>query len=106
MQRPARKRISARDARTLEFGDQTIDLSHLGQLVDASQTRAIGFALAYAKDRGYFEGRTIGAALTAVMRDLDTHGLGLLGGHDLADFRLAELAATLNRLRSLRCDQA
>lgn len=87
------------------FGEETIDLSAIEQLVDASQTRALSAAMLYAREH-YVDGkRSLREILDLVMRDIAEHGLDvldrrLIGEHAL--FRRFELAATLNRLRSLQ----
>jgi hypothetical protein len=74
-------------------------------LVDPSQLNAIGQALYYARQR-YMDGqRTLPQILNEVMADLDREGLDVLDRRsvgDLARFRRYELAAALNRLRTLR----
>ena len=49
-----KKRISASEIHRLTFGENIIDLTDLEQLVGLSQTKAIGFALDYA--RKYMDG--------------------------------------------------
>jgi hypothetical protein len=97
--------------RDLEFGVERIDLRGLEQLVDESQARAIGHVLELARRR-FIDGRTgIPAILDAVDALLDERGLDVLdplteraprhpGDH--ARPRRHEIAAALNRLRSLR----
>jgi hypothetical protein len=82
-------------------------------LVDPSQTRAIGALLAWAVAHGVIDGRrTIAEVLAALDAELDRAGLDLLaprpGEHpgDLARPRPLEIAAALNRLRSLRVRRA
>ena len=89
---------------TIQFGQETIDLSAVEQLIDQSQTRAIGAALQYAK--GFMNGsRTVEEILNRVMQSIHENGLDVLDKRkpgDLAMFRRQELAAALNRLRTLR----
>ncbi len=103
--RPPRQNIKAHGTRALSFGSEEIDLSLLSQLVDDSQVRAIGCALAYAKEHN-LDGQTpLRDALEKVTALIANKGLTALDPHppgDFAEFRLQELAATLNRLRSLR----
>lgn len=103
--RPPRELIKAHDTRALTFGREDIDLSLVSQLVDPSQVRAIGRALALAR-RETLDGRTpLREALEQVVRRIGEEGLQVLDPRhhgDLAAFRLHELAAALNRLRSLR----
>jgi predicted ABC-class ATPase len=91
----------------LGFGTHTVDLSGVSQIVDPSQTRAIGHALVYLRNRG--DGRrTIAELVTEIEELVRQRGLDALTGRpesDLAAFRGLELAAALNRLRSLRVEQ-
>ncbi|GAB4526929.1 MAG: ABC-ATPase domain-containing protein [Anaerolineae bacterium] len=98
-------KISARGVKTILFGTHEIDLTAVEQLVDPSQLNAIGQALYYARQR-YLDGhRALPEILDAVMADIDREGLDVLDRRlvgDLARFRRYELAAALNRLRTLR----
>jgi len=98
-------KISARGVKTILFGTNEIDLGAVGQLVDPGQLNAIGQALYYARQY-YMDGRrTLPDILDAVMTDIDREGLDVLDRRlvgDLARFRRYELAAALNRLRTLR----
>ena len=95
-------KIAARDRHRIQFGDHDIDLSALSQLVDRSQTEAIGRAIHHA--RNHMKGATLPEVLDAVMADIERNGLDALDDRRLgalAQFRRQELAAALNRLRSL-----
>jgi predicted ABC-class ATPase len=98
-------KISARGVKTILFRTSEIDLTAVEGLVDPSQLNAIGQALYYARQR-YMDGsRTLPEILDAVMADIDRGGLDVLDRRpvgDLARFRRYELAAALNRLRTLR----
>jgi hypothetical protein len=98
-------KISARGVKTILFGTNEIDLTAVEGLVDPSQLNAIGQGLYYARQR-YMDGRrTLPEILDAVMADIDREGLDALDPRpvgDLARFRRYELAAALNRLRTLR----
>lgn len=102
-QRGRRVKIRARGVDQLQFGTADIDLSAIEQLVDGSQLNAIGDALLYAKN--YMNGKTLPEVLDAVMTDIESKGLDVLNdrkvGH-YAAFRRQELAAALNRLRTLQ----
>lgn len=105
-----RTRIQAHGLDAIEFGHSTIDLSHLEQLVDAGQTRAIGELFLYCLHRGYFDGDApLGEALARGLGDVEARGLQILSAHgesgDFALPRLHEAAAALNRLRGLRVKQ-
>lgn len=101
-------KIAARDTVAIELGEHRIDMSAVSQLVDQSQLRAIGYALAHA--RRHMDGRrNVGDVLDAVERDLAATGLDALSPapvHDFAGFRRFELAAALNRLRTLRMESS
>ena len=94
----------ARGLHAIQFGRETIGLGAVEQLVDRSQARAIGEALVYAWDN-YIDGvRTVREVVDRVMADVENEGLDLLTPFlvgDLAAFRRFELAAALNRLRTL-----
>jgi hypothetical protein len=87
-----------------------IDLSRLEQLIDLSQTRAIGGLAAYALRKGYFDGETpLAGVLERIFDDIARQGLDVISrfpGSDYALPRLYEAAAMLNRLRSLEVKQA
>lgn len=98
-------RIDARARDEIGFGAQRIDLRCVEQLVDRSQTRAVGWALALARER-FADGRTpLAGVLDALEKLMDDEGLEALAPRwlDLARPRRHEIAAALNRLRSLRC---
>jgi predicted ABC-class ATPase len=101
-------KISARGVKTILFGKSEIDLTAVEQLVHPSQLNAIGQALYYARQH-YMNGRrTLPEILDAMMGDIDRSGLNILDRRpvgDLARFRRYELAAALNRLRTLRVSE-
>lgn len=96
--------IKVRGEETILFGTEEIDLSAVEQLVSWGQTRAVSEGILLARKRFMDGGRTVPEILDAVMDVLDSEGLDALGyGHDgdLVRFRRYELAAALNRLRTL-----
>ena len=106
--RRGKVKVSARSLHAIQFGYQTIDLGALEQLVDPSQTRAIADILVYALRRGYIDGKaTLSQILDRIFRDVEAKGLDVIspfvGQHpgDYALPRRQEVAAALNRLRSL-----
>jgi predicted ABC-class ATPase len=94
-------RIAAPLARRLLLGPAEIDLGDVDQLLEATQTKAIGLALL--RVRALLEaGHTLAQAAARVTEEVEAQGLDLLDASrtgDLAGFRRFELAATLNRLR-------
>lgn len=102
-----RNRIDLRTASLLRFGEYEIDLHALEQLVDRSQTRAIGRAILWMRDHGGIDGEsTLAQALDRLDAQLDREGLDAIDPRppprNLARPRRYEVAAALNRLRSLR----
>jgi len=100
-------KISAKSLRSISFGRHKIDLHAVEQLVDICQTAAIGDAIEYA--RRYMDGkRTLREVASLVMMDIARDGLDVLdprisGGY--AEFRKIDLAAAINRLRTLEVEQ-
>ena len=104
------------DDRTLIFGSETIDLAGVEQIASRAQMRAIGQGLVLLAERVLKEGSADGdnpasvdvaSALDIVDALLERGGLDLLDPRrvgDLAEFRRFELAAALNRLRTLRVE--
>jgi predicted ABC-class ATPase len=99
--------VKVPDDRTLLFGRDTIDLAGVEQLAGRPQIRAIGRALVLIADLLREKDLELPEALDAVSAAVASHGLDALDDRlagDLAAFRRFELAATLNRLRSLRVE--
>ena len=99
-------KISTKGLHTIVFGTYTIDLQAVEQLIDTSQTRAIGDALYYATK--YMDGKApLKEIVDNVMRDvqktLDVISPRPVG--DYAAFRGLEFAAAINRLRTLAVEQ-
>ena len=100
--------IKVRDRHTIQFGEETIDLSAVSQLIDMSQTRAIGGAIWALAERYLDDKRPLSAAIDQLMDQIEQEGLDSLNGrlgNDFAQFRRQELGAALNRLRSLKMIQ-
>lgn len=107
--RGARAKVAARGLRTIMFGKQTVDLSLVEQLVDRSQTRAIGDLVWYGHRQGYFNGEaSLSEVLDRLLTDIAEGGLDIIssraaGGSHPGDYALPrrhEIAAMLNRMRS------
>lgn len=98
-------RVKVRDVDEVMFGTEDIDLASVEQIADPGQLRAIAAAMVYAKEK-YMDGkRSLDSVLDLVMADIDRGGLDILTRFpegDLATFRRFELAAALNRLRTLQ----
>jgi predicted ABC-class ATPase len=96
-------KISPKGLKSILFGVHLIDLSGVEQIVDLSQTRAIGEAINYAVK--HMDGKkTLAEIVDLVLKDVDENGLDVLSARpvgDFAGFRKLELAAAINRLRTL-----
>jgi len=100
--------VKTRDLKTVQFGTEEIDLSAVEQLVDAGQTRALADALVFARERYIDRERSVAEILDQVMQDVRDSGLDVLSRRvagEYAAFRRFELAAALNRLRTLEVRQ-
>ena len=99
------ERVRAVKTRSIEFGREEIDVSLLYQIVDPAQCRMIGDVL-LRLTRGLCDGRrdlpAILAALDATLQAEGIEALAEPGFGDRAHARRFEIAAALNRLRSLR----
>jgi predicted ABC-class ATPase len=99
------ERVRSVKTRAIEFGTEEIDVSLLYQLVDPAQCRMIGDVLLELA-RGLCDGkRNVPELLDSVEAEISGRGLeavcaGTFG--DRARARRYEIAAALNRLRSLR----
>lgn len=114
---PARGRrevkIDAKSLALLLYGSEPIDLRSVEQLVDRSQTRAIGYAIHLARER-LMDGRApLRDVLEALEQVLERDGLDVLdpfrrGERHPGNFawpRRYEIAAAINRLRTARMRQ-
>lgn len=100
-------KISAKGLQTIAFGMATIELGSVEQLVDRSQTKAIADAIYHATH--YMDGKmTLREVVDAVMADIREKGMDVLNSWKIGDyalFRKQELAAAMNRLRTLEVAQ-
>ncbi|PTX63313.1 putative ABC-class ATPase [Melghirimyces profundicolus] len=102
-----KEKVDAKGLRSIQFGSTVVDLSGVEQLVDVSQTRAIAemMRLIGKKADG---GKTLRELIEAIYAEIGQKGLDVIspfkGQHpgDLALPRKHEVAAAVNRLRTLR----
>lgn len=101
-------RIDNRGLSKILLGKEVIDLKDIEQLVSPSQTRAISYAL-YKSISGYMgPGKSIDTVLDLLEDEINSSGLDFLAPpgrkrpHNLARPRRYEIAAALNRLRTLQ----
>ncbi len=105
-------KISAKGLYTIQYGTQNISLSFVEQLVDFSQTRAIGDIIYYLYRKGYFGGDyTLHQAVSAVLEEIGRGGMEVLSPFgeqhpgELALPRAYEIAAAINRMPALKVQQ-
>lgn len=100
-------KVSPKGLHSIKLGKNLIDLGAIEQIVDKSQTNAIGDAIVYAKR--YMDGvKTLREITSLVMMDIARNGLDVLKNKvtgNYAEFRRLELAAAINRLRTLSMEQ-
>jgi predicted ABC-class ATPase len=98
-------KIDSKGIRTILYGSTTIDLSYLEQLVDPSQTRAIGMIIHYYSKHYLGKTKNLGEGLTKVMEDIHEKGFDILlpcKVGNLAMPRIYEVAGAINRMRTLK----
>ncbi|MCW8887918.1 MAG: ABC-ATPase domain-containing protein [Gammaproteobacteria bacterium] len=106
--RNKRERVQAIDRRLLRYGSNEIDLSAIEQLADNGQLTAIGYLISHLYKKLSNDSEQpvdIIEALSALLQDVENRGLDTLPpfiSGTLAMPRLFELAATINRLRTLK----
>ncbi|PSN78285.1 ATPase, partial [filamentous cyanobacterium CCP4] len=97
-------KLRARDVDQLQIGTEAIDLSAVEQLVEPGQVRAIAEAIVYAQRYRMTVTTPLAEAIATVMADIAQYGLDCLTEWPMGDlvcFRGLELAAAINRLRTL-----
>ena len=98
-------KIDARGLKSILYGRTSIDLSMVEQLLDMSQTRAIGDIIHYYSQKYLKGGDTLSDGLNRVMNDLEEKGLDILSHHKMGNYslpRIFEVAAAINRMRTLK----
>ena len=103
-------KTKAKGLDSISLDRQDIDVSNVEQIVDGGQTEAIAWAIRALTDgerATAFDGETtLAQALGALDEIIEQHGLDGLGGPEKSAFmvrpRMVDLAAALNRYRSIR----
>jgi predicted ABC-class ATPase len=98
-------KIDAKGLRTILYGTTNIDLSYLEQLVDRSQTRAIGLMIHYYAEHYLERSISLKEGMERVMRAVQERGLDCLLTYpvgNLAMPRPFELSSAINRMRTLQ----
>ena len=112
--RGERVKVRARGMENIQFGQENIDLDDVEQLVDPSQSVAIANLLLYVVNRGYVDNRsTLRQLLERIYGEIAAGGLEVISPFrgerhpgDYAMPRMLEVAAAINRLRTLTVRQA
>ena len=97
--------LKVRATDEIRFGTEAIDLSAVEQLVEPGQVKAIAAAIVYAQQQHFDGRRSLTEVLAKVLADIQTYGLDCLDDRatgELVAFRNLELAAAINRLRTLQ----
>lgn len=98
-------KIDAKGLKAILFGRQAIDLSAVEQLVNISQTRAIGDIMHYYSQRYAGRELPLREGLGRVLEDLESGGMDILSPFKEGDYampRIYEIASAVNRMRPLR----
>ncbi len=106
--RRGRVKIRARGEDAISFGHEQIDLSAVEQIVEQAQVRACGWIIHQAAERLFDGKRALPEILDLIEKELDEKGLEAMLPNLAPDFarpRRHELAAALNRLRTLQVAQ-
>ena len=107
-----KKKVKSRGLDNISFGAESIDLSSIEQIVDSSQVNAISDIILYSLQKKYIDGKnTLYEVLSKIFIDIEKYGLDIIsefkdqhpGSYALP--RKFEVAAALNRLRSLKVIQ-
>lgn len=101
-------KTKVRDLDTILFGTKDIDLNAVEQIVDNGQLKAIAYAMIYSKQNYLQQPLTISEILDLITTNIENNGLDAISDFatgELAIFRRFELAAAINRLRSLEVKQ-
>ncbi len=103
-QRGAKEMAKAKDQTTILLGREVIDLSAVEQLVCQEQTKAIALALlSLSRKRNFFLAEGVREIEEMIQRK-GLLALSPVSRGDLAAFRRFELAAAINRLRTLQVE--
>lgn len=106
---PTRIKPLRMQEKVLEYGNQQLDLTSLGAIVDPAQVMAIGYALLLARIRFKDAALSPSGLAAALDEMIDKEGLELLVPDDgpprmMARPRRLEMAAAINRIRSLQVE--
>ena len=104
LRRGKRETARGRGLHAIELGRERVDLSYLEQLAESGQTEAIARIIgAFAAGKDSREVRKIARSALSAIREESLGSLGDFRGHpgELSLPRMQEIAASINRVRSL-----
>jgi predicted ABC-class ATPase len=102
---PREVKIDAKGMRTILFGSTSIDISYLEQVIDPSQTRAIGLMIHYYSENYLEKTLSLREGLAKVIEEVQEKGFDILLPYKIGNLavpRIYELAGAINRMRSLK----
>lgn len=100
-------KIDAKGLKRIFYGEDSIDLSCLEQLVDIGQTRCMGFLIYYYAKHYLDKTRNLKEGLEKAMHDVEEKGFDILLPYkagNLALPRIYEVAGAINRMRCLKVE--
>lgn len=103
-----KEKVTIKGLHTIIFGTNSIDLSFVEQLIDPSQSQAIAYMIKYIANELVDEATPLNEIIDKLYQQIEKQGLEIIspyfGKHpgNLALPRKFELAATINRLRTLK----
>ena len=98
-------KIDAKGVKTILYGTTAVDLTEVEQLVDPAQARAIGLMIHYYAEYYVEKFQYLEDGLSKVLADVRERGFDILHPHKLGNLampRIYELAAAINRMRTLK----
>lgn len=107
-QKGKKSKVSAKGLHNILYGNTDISLLQVEQLIDPSQTRLAAEILHFLERKNKLGQQSVSELLDAVERQMNEEGLGSFSVFqnqhpgDFARIRRTELAAVLNRLRTLK----
>ncbi len=100
-------KIDAKGLKRIFYGEDSIDLSCLEQLVDIGQTRCTGFLIYYYAKHYLDKTRNLKEGLEKAMRDVEEKGFDILLPYKVGNLalpRIYEVAGAINRMRCLKVE--
>lgn len=100
-----RDRVKSRGLSEILFGEETIDVSDVEQMVDQSQARAVAEMIRYYGSRMASSTLSMRDGIEKILEAVFREGFGVLTGQPIGNLALPrsfEVGAAINRMRSLK----